>query len=199
VNVHLLITGGLKSGDTIKWIRNGALLTTDSTTGASYETTKTISLGGAWTYVRAEVRDSSGALKALTQPLVFVTVSGLPTDKSYHIESVTTADGREYTKLYVKGITASSWNGTSQVLTLTLKNPANTLIDMRLPTASVPQSVQADGALVPPAGSLATCTCAVATLKALFEFVGWLPKSSLFVQDDGTPLSQGFFILQVRA
>ena len=156
VNVHLSVTGGLQSGDTVKWIRNGALLATDTVAGASYETTKAISLGGSWTYVRAEVRDSSGGLKALTQPIVFITVSGLPVDKSYYIDSVTTANNRNYTKLFVKGITTSGWDATGEVLTLTLNNPANTLVDLRLRTGVTPQSVQVDGAFIPVADSLAT-------------------------------------------
>jgi hypothetical protein len=163
-NVHLSVTGGLKSGYTIKWIRNDTLLATDSTVGASYETTKSISLGGAWTYVRAEIRDSSGAIKALTQPLVFVTVPGMPADKSYYIDSVITADGRKYTKLFVKGITVSDWNATGQVLTLTLKNPANALVDMRLLTGSAPQSVQVDGGLIPVADSLTTFQAASSSI-----------------------------------
>ncbi len=153
-NVHLVVTGGLKSGYVIRWIRNGTLLATDSTVGTSYDTTEAISLGGAWTYVRAEVRDSDGTLKALTQPIFFVTVPGMPIDKSYYIDSVTTADGRKYTKLFVKGITASSWDATSQALTLTLKNPANTLVDMRMTTDSAPESIWVDGGPIPVADTL---------------------------------------------
>src|SRR6266487_219240 len=156
VNVHLSVNGGLQSGYTVKWIRNGALLATDSIASASYETTKAISLGGPWTYVRAEVRDSGGALKALTQPLVFITIPGLPADKSYYIDSVTTADNREYTKLFIKGITASSWNAASQALAFTLNNPANALVDIRLSTGLAPQSIQIDGGLIPIADSLTT-------------------------------------------
>jgi len=153
-NVHLLVTGGLRSGYTVRWIRNDTLITTDSTSGSSYEATKAISLGGAWTYVRAEIRDSSGVIKALTQPIFFVTVPGLPVDKSYYIDTVTTADGRKYTKVFVKGITASGWNATSQVLTLTLKNPANTLVNMRMLTGSAPQSILVDSGSIPVADSL---------------------------------------------
>ena len=39
-----------------------------------------------------------------------------------------------------------------------------------------------------------THTCAISPLKALFEFVEQLPESPLFLQDDDTPMSQGFFI-----
>ena len=154
VNVHLAVTGGLKSGDSIRWIRNGISISTESMTGSSYETTKLISLEGASTYVRAEVRDASGGIKALTQPVFFVDVPGMPADKNYYIDTMTTADGRKYTKLSIKGITASAWNATNELLTLTLQNPANTLVDMRLATATAPHAVQIDGRLIPPAESL---------------------------------------------
>ena len=154
VNVHLFVTGGLKSGYTIRWIRNDTLMATDSTAGASYETTKAIPLGGAWTYVRAEIRDSSGALRALTQPIFFIPVSGLPADKNYSIDNVTTANGRQYTKLFIKGITESVWDATAQAITLTLNNPVDTLVDMRLRTAQAPQSVLVNGGSILAADSL---------------------------------------------
>jgi hypothetical protein len=139
-SVHVRVTGGLRSGYVIRWIRNGVRMATDSTSGSSYETTKTIPLDGPWTYVRAEIRDSSGNLKALTQPLMFFSVPDMPADKSFSIANVGTADGRKYTKLFVKGITASTWDATGQALTLTLNNPAGALVDMRMTTAAVPRS-----------------------------------------------------------
>jgi len=42
-------------------------------------------------------------------------------------------------------------------------------------------------------------TCAVSALKALFEFVERPPESPLFLQDDDTPMSRGFFISRLRA
>jgi hypothetical protein len=156
VNVHLSVTGGLKSGYTIRWIRNGVRMSTDSTAGTSYETTKNIPLDGTGTYLRAEVRTSSGGLQALTQPLVFVPVPGLPAGMNYYIDHVTTANGRQYTKLFVKGITASTWEEGRQVLTLTLKDPADALVDLRMRTGSSPQSIQMDGLILPLADSLAT-------------------------------------------
>ena len=154
-NVHLSVTGGLKSGYTVRWIRDGVLMSTDITAGTSYETTKNIPLNGTWTYVRAEVRSSSGSLQALTQPLVFVSVPGLPADMNYHIDHVTTSDGRQYTKLFVKGITAFSWDVGKQVLALTLNDPAGALVDLRMSTGSSPQSIQMDGLILPVADSLA--------------------------------------------
>jgi hypothetical protein len=155
-NAHLSVTAGLGSGYTVKWLRNGTLLETDNATGTSYEATKSISLAGSWTYVRAEVRDSSGEIKALSQPIAFVPVSNLPADKSFYIHSINTADGRKYTKYFIKGITQSVWNTTSQALTLTLNNPANALVDMRVSTNQAPQAVQVNGGTIPSTGSLTT-------------------------------------------
>jgi hypothetical protein len=155
-NVHLSVTGGLKSGYTVRWIRNGTVMATNTTAGASYETTKTIALGGETTYVRAEIRDSGGVLKGLTQPILFVSVPGLPVEQRFYIDSVSTAEGFKYTKLFVKGISASSWDTTGQALTLTLANPANALVDMRLATSLTPQTIRADGQTISAAGSLAT-------------------------------------------
>ncbi|HEY9526959.1 MAG TPA: DNRLRE domain-containing protein, partial [Anaerolineales bacterium] len=154
-SVHVRVTGGLRSGYIVRWIRNGVRMATDSTSGSTYETTKTIPLDGPWTYVRAEIRDSSGNLKALTQPLMFFSVPELPADKSFYLASVSTADGRKYTKLFIKGITASTWDATGQALTLTLNNPAGALVDMRVTTAAVPQSIQLNGYSIPNAASLA--------------------------------------------
>jgi len=78
----------------------------------------------------------------------------LPADKTFYIDHVSTADGRKYTKLFVKGITASSWDEGRQVLTLTLNNPADTLVDLRMKTSSSPLSIQADGLILPAANSL---------------------------------------------
>jgi hypothetical protein len=72
--VHLAITGGLASGETIGWIYNsgsGDHTITDAAAGASYAATKSIPLSGSFTYVRAEVRDSAGNLVANTEPIFF--------------------------------------------------------------------------------------------------------------------------------
>ena len=55
------------------------------------------------------------------------------------------------------------------------------------------------GVAITIASAPGACTCTVATLKALFEFVGQLSESPLYMQDNGTPLSWGFLISQVRA
>jgi hypothetical protein len=79
-SVHLAITGGLVSGETVRWIYNsgsGDQTITDAPTGASYNATKTIPLPGAFTFVRAEVRDAAGTLVANTEPIFFERSSAL--------------------------------------------------------------------------------------------------------------------------
>jgi chitodextrinase len=154
-NVHMAVTSGLSSGYTMRWVRNGTLLATDNRTQSSYDATKSIALGGASTYVRGEVRSSSGSLRAMTQPIFFIDVPGLPVDKSFYIDQITTADGRGYNKLSTKGITASNWNAASQALLLTLQDPANSLVRLRVSTNSGPNQVRVDGAQILVAASLA--------------------------------------------
>ena len=90
-SVHLAIDGGHVSGETVNWYySSGATPTTltDAISGSTYEATKSIPLSGGFTYVRADVRSSTGALLAFTQPIFFESVSGLPDGMSVHIDSV---------------------------------------------------------------------------------------------------------------
>jgi hypothetical protein len=78
--VHLAITGGLASGETVRWIYNngaGDNTITDTPSGVSYNTTKSIPLSGAFTFVRAEVRDAASTLVANTEPIFFERGSAL--------------------------------------------------------------------------------------------------------------------------
>jgi hypothetical protein len=162
-NVHLQVTSGLGSGYTLKWLRNGTVVATDNQTASSYNVTKPISLTGSSTYVRAEVRTSSGSFRAMTQPIFFRDVPGLPVDKSYYVDQITTADGKGYNKLMTKGITASSWNATSQALLLTLEDPADSLVRLRMTTNSGPYQIRVDGAQIPVAASLTAFDSATAS------------------------------------
>jgi hypothetical protein len=155
IDLHLAISTGLSKSDTIRWIRNGVIIATDQITDSSFAATRSIALAGASTYVRAEVRDSAGALKALTQPIFFVTTSALPTPMSYHVNRIATADGRGFTKAKIKGITASSWDTTVQRLWLTLQNPAGALVELRVATDRGPIRVKADGVPIQAAYSTA--------------------------------------------
>jgi hypothetical protein len=75
--VRLSIAGGITSGSTVRWLSNNgsttttSVLATDPTSGASYSATKSVPLSGSSTYVRAEVRSSSGTLRGMTQAILF--------------------------------------------------------------------------------------------------------------------------------
>ena len=155
-NVHMAVTSGLGTGWTMRWYRNGTLLATDNRTSASYDATKSISLTGAFTYVRAEVRSSSTSLRGLTQPLFFIDVPGLPTDKSFRVDKVTTADGKGYNRLMTKGITAASWSAASSSLSITLEDPANALVNLLINSNSTPNQIMVNGVTVPASSSLAS-------------------------------------------
>lgn len=153
-NVHLVIPAGTSNGWTVRWIVNDVVIATDTVSGTSYNATKSISLAGATTYVRAEVRNSTGSIRALTQPIFFRDVPGLSLDKRYNIDGVTTANGRGYSKIITKGITASSWNGTSQSLSLTLDNAIGSLVRVLMSTNTSPQQITVGGTVVPSTSSL---------------------------------------------
>jgi hypothetical protein len=154
-NVHMAVTGGLGSNWTMRWYRNGSLLVTDNRTSASYDSTKSISLSGAFTYVRTEVRASSSSLRGASQPIFFVDVPGLPTDKTFRVDKVTTATGNGYNRRLTKGITSTNWNSALQGLTLTLENPANAMVRLLMTSNNAPQRMLVGGTVVPSTGSLA--------------------------------------------
>ena len=163
--VHLAIAGGLRAGqsgrDSIRWLSNGdsaaatSTIATETASSATYDATKSIPLGGSSTYVRAEVRDPAGKLRAMSQPIFFKRVAGLPDGYSYHVDDVATPDGKNYTKQATKGITASSWDGATSSLSLTLTDPARSLVSLLGSAPQAPQELTVDGAAVAAAGSLA--------------------------------------------
>jgi len=152
-NVHMKVTAGLQNGYKMNWYTNGVLSATDNRTSTSYDTTKSISLSGAFTYVRADVRTSS-SIKGMTQPLFFVDVPGLPIDKTFHIDKVTTASGNGYNRLLTKGITSASWNASAQGLSLTLEDPTNALVKLLITTNNAPQRMLVSGVPISAASSL---------------------------------------------
>src|SRR5215211_1939207 len=159
-NVHMAVTDGLQTGYTMRWYTNGVLTATDNRTANTYDATKSIPLNGAFTYVRAEVRSSASAIKGMTQPIFFVDVTGLPSDKTFRVDKVTTANGSGYNRRLTKGITSSNWNAALQGLTLTLENPANSLVRLLMTSNNAPQRMLVGGITVPAAASLATSDAA---------------------------------------
>src|SRR5215211_3092340 len=155
IDVHLGIPSGISPSYNVYWFRNGELFATDSVTGSSYDVLKSIPLDGATTYVRAELRlVATGAIRAMTQPIFFKDVSNLPADKQIHVDGVTTANGRGYTRTITKGITATNWNSTNQTLSLTLENATGSLVRMLMRTNSGPQQIVVNGLIILPANSL---------------------------------------------
>lgn len=160
-NVRLSIPGSVANGSKVRWLVNGSQVALDTAT-ASYQATKTISLSGAYTYVRAEVIEANGARGAMTEPIFFIDVPSLPSGLKYHLEGVTTNDGKGYTKLFTKGVTASSWNSGSNALQLSLENRADSLVELTASTGSLtPNRVVLDGTVVPRSASMADFNAAI--------------------------------------
>lgn len=152
--VHLAIGPSIPSGATVAWIVNGATVASEAA-GTSYERTRTVSLSGT-TYVRAELRSSSGSPLGMSEPIFFVPLSGLPSGMSAHLDAVTTASGHDYTKLVTKGITVASWDATAQALDLGLTDPSGALVELEAATAGrTPSGVSVAGVTVAPSASRA--------------------------------------------
>ncbi|RPI94887.1 MAG: DNRLRE domain-containing protein [Chloroflexi bacterium] len=164
-NASLAVTAGLLASDNIRWVRNGNTLATDIAGTTTYQSTKSISLTGATTYVRAEVSRSSGTLRGLTEPIFFLDVPGLPTDKSFHVERIVTTNNRFYNKMFTKGITAASWSSANSALSVTLENPANALITLLISSNSAPQQVMANGSAIGASSTLANFEAATTSTR----------------------------------
>ncbi len=156
-DVRVLIPSEASSGYTMRWISEDTLVATDTLTGSSFDKTRAISLAGSKTYVRTELLSSSGSWRGLSQPIFFVDVTGLPTDKSMHVEGVTTSNNKGYTKDNVQGITSVDWDGSNpeqRVMVLTLSNPNGALVEMKGKSGDGPINVEVDNLLVNPEISL---------------------------------------------
>ncbi len=148
-NVHLLVTSGLQTGDTIRWIVNGSQVAIDQTPGGAYNQTRAITLRQPFTYVRAEVRNASGGTRGLTQPIFFRPIPNMPSDKSFFVDGVDTPNGRGYNKLMTKGVTSSTWSTSVQSLSMALENPLNALVNLRISSNASPTRVKVEGTIVP--------------------------------------------------
>ncbi len=153
--VYLSIPSDLENGWTVRWIRNGNVIATDSISASSYNAVKDVSLSGSQTYIRAEVRSSSGSLRAATQPIFFTDISGLPSDKSFRVQQVETDDGKGYTKYMTKGVASSNWNSGSETLTFTLDNKPQSMAQLHVESDEQAEQLVIDGIQVPSAASLA--------------------------------------------
>jgi len=161
IPAHVAIGGGLRSGDVVRWLANDgsasttSVLASDPTSSAAYDATNPVPLGGVASYVRAEVRSSSGTLRGLSEPILFADVAGLPAHISYHVHRITTPSGHDYTRIASEGVTSTAWDATADALSLGLTDPAGSLVELRGTSAASPTGVEVDGAAVSEAGSLA--------------------------------------------
>ncbi|MEY2581865.1 MAG: cellulose 1,4-beta-cellobiosidase, partial [Ilumatobacteraceae bacterium] len=162
-NVHLSITSGLVSGYKVRWIRNGVALATDSTSGSSYNVTKVIDVTGDPTYVRAELLNGAGTVIAVTQPIFFRDVAGLPSGNGASVDQVVTSNGRGYNRILTQGITAATFDAATNRLNLTFVNTPSALAEAQLPTPSAPSSVTVNAAPVTQASGATEFNAATAS------------------------------------
>ena len=153
-DVSLSIQSGASDGYTVNWVSEDARVATDTVTSSSFKGTRAISLAGPKTYVRTELRTSRGSVRALSQPIFFYDVIGLPVDKTIHVNTVTTANGQGYTRNMVQGLAKVTWDNPAQRMNLTLTNPAGALVDMRGASSDgQPSAFEVGGSPVAPASS----------------------------------------------
>jgi hypothetical protein len=148
------ISGGLLSTYKIRWIYNSGSgpTTTDVTTGTSYNATRTIPLSGSFTYVRAEVRDQTGALLANTEPIFFRRIANLPADRTVHVDAVTPVSGCSCSVLQTQGITSSTYS--TNTLSLNLTNPAGSTVNLWGTSDIAPAQITMDGVNVSASSTL---------------------------------------------
>jgi hypothetical protein len=92
----------------------------------------------------------------MTEPILFQRVAGLPAGTSVGVDTVATPNGVGYTNQLVKGATAVAFSAPAHTLTVTLDNPAGSLVDFQAASAgSAPASLGVAGVPVPRAASLA--------------------------------------------
>src|SRR3954447_2952757 len=149
-DVHLKISDGTPAGAHVVWIVDDTEVANDTPSGAGYEATKHISLASAWTYVRAELRNAAGTRIAMTEPIFFSDVAGLPPDSDFGVDAVDTLNGRGYTRIATRGITGSSWSQASKALTVQLDNPAAATVRMHVDSGALtPTAVKLGGVAAP--------------------------------------------------
>jgi hypothetical protein len=158
VNLRASITG-MKAGTFVRWVQNGVVGANEPpTTGTTYAATRQLTLTGSSAYARVEVGASATAdADGTTQAIMLKpAAAGVPAGMTYRVERVTAASGQHAsTKALTKGITASSWNAGSQSLSMTLSDQVGSLAELRVTSATGPQSVTQNGSSVTAAPSLA--------------------------------------------
>ncbi len=158
VDLHATVTS-VKAGTYVRWVQNGAMgANLAPTSGTTFDGHRTLALSGSSVYARVEVgtsgtSDADGTSQAI---ILKPAATGLPSGMSYHVERVTPPAGQPaFTKGMTRGITASSWNGSAQALSLTLTDRVGSLAEVRVASSTGPTSMTADGTTVSQATSMA--------------------------------------------
>ncbi len=160
--LRLRITAGIPDGSTVVWLRDGAVVRSDTVaSGGSYDGALVLSVPSTSTPVRAEVRRPDGSRLLMTEPLLLRTDAALPRGMSAHVERVVTPNGKGYVTANTRGLTGLAFDAPAQVLTATLSNPAGSRVLQIFRTGSQSVTgVQRDGAAVPPASTAAALLAA---------------------------------------
>jgi Fibronectin type III domain len=155
VQLHATITN-VKSGSLVRWVQNGTIgAGLAPTSGTTYDGNRSVTLTGSSAYARIETgktatADADGTSQAI---MLKPAATGVPSGMTYHVERVTPPAGQPaFTKGMTKGITASSWSGST--LSLTLTDRVGSLAEVRVASANAPTSMTANGAAVAAASSL---------------------------------------------
>ncbi|MGN6799153.1 MAG: CBM96 family carbohydrate-binding protein [Gaiellaceae bacterium] len=188
-NVQLAISGGIATGQKVRWIYSNAGAApnvTDLTTGSSYSAQRTIPLSGAFTYVRVAVVTTGAAAPTAvnTEPIFFESVSGMPAGMNARVDSITPPSGTcSCTKLITKGISATPTYSNS-TLTLPLNDPVGSGVELVVQSPQIPLGVRVDGSQVAAASSLSAYQAGTGT--SWFYDSG---SSTLYIRDLQTTVS----------
>lgn len=128
VPVFAQLTGTVPAGTTIRWIRNGRVVHQVPVQPATTEYPLQLTLDGRSTIVRAELVAPAGAVLAMTQPLRFHDILGLPAENRFTIAGIETPTGRGYNRRQTLGIVDAAWDVAAQALLLTLQAPPGSAI-----------------------------------------------------------------------
>ena len=142
------LRGNLAPATHLRWIVNGrpsgeqALGTTP--TSLPFE----LPLAGPLTVVRAELLAADGTVIALTQPLFFRDVPGLPRNYRLRVNRIETLTGQGYNRVMTAGIVDAGWDRVLRALLLTLHAPALARLELLLET-DPPHHIELAGTPLP--------------------------------------------------
>lgn len=147
--IFLRITDRIPSAARLRWIRNGTLWREETLSGHGADLAIDLPLDGPLTVLRAELLDRSGTIVAMTQPLVFRDVPGLPSSYRLHTESIEIPGGHGFTVATTRGIVAAEWDPLVEALLVTLSAPAAARVSLAFETDR-PAELDFAGVRLPP-------------------------------------------------